>query len=85
MFEILLNELSEIGLRLIERKTKILSVDVDDGDADLAYVDISGNPIQILAPQDSHKYLGKMLSTSISQKHEIEFKNKKRQAWACFC
>ena len=71
MSEILLDELSKIGLKLNESKTKISRVDVDDGDADLAYVDSSGNLIQILAPQDSYKYLGKMLSTSISQRIEI--------------
>ena len=67
MYEIMLDELSKIGLRLNESKTNILRVDVDDSDADLAYVDISCNLIPILAPQDSQTYFGKTLSSSIRQ------------------
>ena len=85
MSEIVLDELRQIGLKLNASKTKILRGDVDDGDADVAYIDVSGDLVQILDPQDSHKYLGKMLSTSISLRIEVEFKNRKRQAWACFC
>ena len=85
MSEILLDELNKIGLKLNESKTKILRVDVADGDADLACVDINGNLVKRLAPQDDHAYLGKMLPTSGSQRVEIEFKNNKRKAWACFC
>ena len=68
MSEILLDELSKIGLKL---KAKILRLDVDDGDADLAYGDISGILNKILDPQDSHTYFTKMLSTSIGQRIKI--------------
>ena len=64
MFEILLDDFSKISLRL--RESKILRIDVDDGDADCAYVDISSYLIQIHFPQDYYTYLGKMVPTLIS-------------------
>ena len=63
MSEIVLDELRQIGLKLNASKTKILRGDVDDGDADVAYNDVSGDLIQILDPHDCHKYFGNIIST----------------------
>ena len=65
MSEMLLRELNAIGLKLNAEKTKILHCDLVDEDADLGFIEINDEIIEILDISKSYKYLGKMLSTSI--------------------
>ena len=48
------------------------------------FTEISGELVKILDDDESHRYLGKQLSTSPSLRTIIEFSNRKRAAWASF-
>ena len=61
MLDILIEELDVVGLLLNHKKTKVLTTEADHQDeATLA----TGEPIKILGPEASHKWLGRMLSTN---------------------
>ena len=40
--------------------------------------------MKVLSDDESHRYLGRLLSTSASSRSNIEFRNRIRAAWAAF-
>ena len=80
----LMDELRNIGLTLNAKKTKILRCNPSEDDSTLNFTEISGEFVKILDDDESHKYLGKQLSSSASSRASIEFSNRKRSAWASF-
>ena len=62
MSEMLLREFNAIGLKLNAEKTKILHSDLVDDGANVSFIDINDELIEVLEPSKSHKYLGKILS-----------------------
>ena len=84
MTEKLVVELRKIGLYLNTKKTKILRCNPSEDDWSLNFTEISGEFVKILDDDESHRYLGKQLSTSPSLRATIEFSNRKRAAWASF-
>ena len=84
MANLLISELRRFGLRLNSEKTKILHTHLWDDSANLDYIEIADELIRILPCEESHRYLGRLLSTSSSNREEIEFSYRKRQAWRIF-
>ena len=85
MTESLTEELRKVGLRLNTNKTKILHTPMEqDENTRLDYVEIGDGLVQILHPDQSHRYLGKMLSMSAELRGSIEFNHRKQQAWIAF-
>ena len=79
MSEMLLRELNAIGLKLNAEKNKILHCDLVDEDADLGFIEINDELIEILDISKSHKYFGKTLSTSIG--HSSNFNLRTESEW----
>ena len=85
MIENLTKELRKVGLVLNTDKTNILHTPLeDDENTKLDYVEIDGGLVQILHPEESHRYLGRLISMSADGRGNIEFNNRRRQAWAAF-
>ena len=80
----LCEELRKIGLCVNAKKTTILRCNPSEDDWSLNFTEISGEFVKILDDDESHRYLGKQLSTSPSLRATIEFYNRKRAAWASF-
>ena len=85
MSESLIAELRKVGLRLNTDKTKILHTPLeDDENTKLDYIEIDDGLVQILHPEESHRYLGRFVSMSADLRGNIEFNHRKQQAWAAF-
>ena len=85
MTKSLTKELRKVGLRLNTDKTKILHTPFEqDENTQLDYVEIDDGLVEILHPQQSHKYLGRLISMSPELRGTIEFNHRKQQAWAAF-
>ena len=75
----LIEELSHVGPQLNANKTRILHTEVQDEGFDLGYIDIADDFIQILEPHECHRYLGRRVTLSASNRVDIEFKYRKSQ------
>ena len=84
MTEKLINKLQRIGLQLNAKNTKILRSNPDDEDCTLDFVEIGNEFVKVLSDTDSHRYLGRLLCTSASDRVKIEIRNRQRAAWASF-
>ena len=84
MTERVLEALKPIGLSLNTTKTKIIRCNVSEDDSSLNFVEIDGEFVKVLSDADSHRYLGKLLCTSATERVVTEFRNRKRVAWADF-
>ena len=84
MSSLLIEELEKVGLRLNAAKSKILHTEVEDEGFDLGYIEIADDFIQILEPHEFHRYLGRRISLSASNRVATEFSYRKSQAWAAF-
>ena len=79
-----MNEFQRIGLTLNAKKTKTLRSNPGDDDCTLNFVEIGSEFVKILNDTDSHRYLGRLLCTSASDRIKIEIRNRQRAAWASF-
>ena len=84
MTDLLIEELREIGLTLNAGKTKILHTHIEDEWHDIDFVEIGGDFVQVLYPGQVHRYLGRHLSFSASDRIEAELKYRRQQAWIAF-
>ena len=84
MSTLLIEELAAVGLQLNAGKTRILHTEVQDEGFDLGYIEIADDFVQILEPHEFHRYLGRRVTLSASNRVDIEFKYRKSQAWAAF-
>ena len=84
MAEGLLDEMKKIGLSLNDTKTKVLRCFPSDEDSSINVIEIFGELIKILNEEDSHRYLGRQLCTSPSDRVNIEVHNRIRAAWGSF-
>ena len=84
MIEMLVSELKDVGLELNFKKTKILHTHDADEFNDTDFVDIHGQLIEVLHDDQHHRYLGRFLSLSASDRRRIEFDHRKYQVWAMF-
>ena len=84
MTELLVIELQKVGLQLNADKTKILHSSIYDPGADRDYVDINTEFVRVLHGNESHRYLGRLLCLSPSDRIRIELQNRKNHAWASF-
>ena len=84
MAEGLLDEMKKIGLSLNDTKTKVLRCFPSDEDSSINVIEIFGELIKILDEEDSHRYLGRQLCTSPSDRVNIEVNNRIRAAWGAF-
>ena len=84
MAEGLLDEMKKIGLSLNDTKTKVLRCFPSDEDSSINVIEIFGELIKILDEEDSHRYLGRQLCTSPSDRVNIEVNIRIRAAWEAF-
>ena len=73
-------ELLQAGLELHADKTKILT----NKNPENVRLVVIGNFIQVLHQDDSHRYLGRLISLQPSGRVEVEFKNRLAAAWGKF-
>ena len=62
MTESLIEELAAVRLVMNAKKTKILHTAFNDDRSDIDYVEIAGDLVRILHPDQVHRYLGRHLS-----------------------
>ena len=84
MTERLLDALKAIRLYLNAKKAQIIRCNVSEDDSSLNFVEIEGEFVKVLDEVDSHRYLGKLLCTSITERTITEFRNRKRAKWTTF-
>ena len=77
----LLHEMKKIWLSWSGKLTKILKYYVPEEDATINVIEISEEFIKILDEEESHRYLGRQVCTCLSDRINIEFKNRARAAW----
>ena len=81
MMEILIEELSYIGLTLNAATTKILHTWMPDPGHDMSFIDIAGDMVEILDVDACHKYLGKYVSLRVDGRVQLDVKHRIHQAW----
>ena len=84
MTERLLDALKAIELSLNAKKTTIIRCNVSEDDSSLNFVEIEGEFVKVLDDTDSHRYLGKLLCKSTTERIITEFRSRKRAVWAAF-
>ena len=84
MTESLMIALQRIGLILNSQKTKILRCNPSMDESILNFLEIGDGFVKVLNGDESHRYLGRLLSTSASSRSNIEFRNRIRAAWTAF-
>ena len=84
MTESLIDELKEVGLELNFKKTKILHTHDANEFNDVDYIEVHGEFIKVLHDHEFHRYLGRHLCLSASDRIDAEFRHRKHQAWAAF-
>ena len=84
MAESLIFELRQVGLKLNASKTKILHTNIEDEDCDLDFCQIDDEFVRVLKPDEKHRYLGRQLSCSASQRADIEFRYREAQFYIAF-
>ena len=77
MAELLIEELSHVGLQLNASKSKIFRSTYQDGDYNLDFVDVAGEMVEVLQSNQWHRYLGRRLCLSSADRCSIEFKYRK--------
>ena len=82
--EILIEELSVVGLILNASKTKILHSNIEDDHFGLDFIDISGDFVRILHDDKFHKNLGRHISLSKEQRIQCELKHRRKIGWYAF-
>ena len=80
MMSMLQIEASKFGLKMHSGKTKILT-NAYDAERSIK-VNINGNDVDILPPDESEKYLGRKIC--IEEYHKTELRNRIAAAWAAF-
>ena len=80
MTELLVEELSKVGLQLNGTKTKILTTSPVEFD----FVDIAGDMVEIVSHSNSHKYLGRYLPGDLLQRSHTEIGHRIQSAWCKF-
>ena len=81
MMELLIEELSAVGLHLNTSKTKILTTTAL---ADRMFLDVGGDMIEVVHGQETHKYLGKKLPGDLSARATVDVKHRIYIAWMKF-
>ena len=76
MTERLIEELQRIGLTLNAKQTKIQRSNPDDDDYALNFVQIGDELVNELNKTDSHRYLGRLICASASDRIKIEISNR---------
>ena len=84
MMEILIEELSHIGLTLNAAKTKILHTWMPDPGHDISFFDIASDIVEILDVDACHKCVGKHRSLRVDRRVQLEVKYRIHQAWGAF-
>ena len=84
MVELLVIELEKVGLQLNADKTKNIHSCIYDPGSDRDYLDINNEFVRVLHGSESHKYLGRLVSLSPSDRIEVELQNRRKHAWASF-
>ena len=84
MAESVIEELKKIGQALNAKKNKTLFCNPSFNDESIDFVELNGEFVKVLEENDSHRYLGKQLSTSASNRNGIEIKNRKQTGWIAF-
>ena len=84
MTEKLTAELKKIGLTLNTEKTKILRYNPESDKAAIGFAELDDDFVMVLDDNESHRYLGKKLSISGTNRNLIEFKSRKQIAWMAF-
>ena len=72
------------SLELNFKKTKILHTHDANELNDVDYVEVGDQLIEVLHDHQVHRYLGRHLCLSASDRVDAEFRYRKRQAWAAF-
>ena len=62
----------------------MIRCNASEDDSSLNFVEIDDEFVKVLSDADSHRYLGKLLCTSATERVVTEFRNRKRAAWAAF-
>ena len=57
---------------------------VGEEEAEYDYVEINGDLVKVLRPDDHHRYLGRHICMSPNERLMIEFRYRKQQAWPAF-
>ena len=78
MTEKLTAELKKIGLTLNTEKTKILRCNPEPDKAAIGFAELDDNFVMAFDDNESHRYLGKKLSISGTDRNLIEFKSRKQ-------
>ena len=81
MMELLIEELSAVGLHLNTSKTKILTTTAL---TDRMFLDVGGDMIEVVRSQETHKYLGKKLPGDLSARAMVDVKHRIHIAWMKF-
>ena len=84
MTEMLVSVLKVVDLELNFKKAKILYIHDADEFNDIDFVDINDQLIEILHDDHYHRYLGRVLSLSASDRRRVDFDHRKHQAPAIF-
>ena len=81
MLNLLHCELQAAGLQMHDAKTKVLTTEPD---CEFNFVDIGGMMIEILADDQAHRYLGRMLCLRPDLRSDVEVSHHIRIAWSKF-
>ena len=81
MLEILIEELHGIGLALNPSKTKLFTTFGVDTPT---LIEVAGHFLEVVTRQESHKYLGKMLSGNFIERRVADLAYRKKCAWNKF-
>ena len=84
MIESLIEELAAVGLVMNAKKTKILHTAFNDDRNDVDYVEIAGDLVHILHPDQVHRYLGRHLNLDDGVRIGEEMTYRRKQAWFIF-
>ena len=71
MTERLLDALKAIGLYLYLKETTFIRYNVSEDDSSLNFVEIEDEFVKVLDDVDSHRYLGKLLCISATERVEL--------------
>ena len=77
MLQFLHIELAACGLEMHQSKTKVLT---NHNEEDLDFIDVSGLLIEILPYENTHRYLGRLISCSLDRS-QFEIQHRLKLAW----
>ena len=81
MVEMLVDELSAIGLALNASKTKILTTEPLSTPL---YIDMADGFVEVLVNEAVRKYLGRRFPGNLARRGQVEFANRLACAWGKF-